>query len=257
MNFTSPLLAAVPGLRHAFFTREGGVSNGIYASLNGGLGSNDDQAHVAENRKRMATVLGVAPSHFLTAYQVHSPDVAVATKPWTPETRPKVDAIVTATPGIAIGVTAADCGPILFADPQARVIGAAHAGWRGAFTGVLESTISEMEKLGADRDRIVTAIGPLIRQRSYEVGEEFIHRFGRDDAANAQFFAPAERTGHAMFDLAGYIGMRLERAGVLLIDDSDICTYEDERFFSFRRSVHRTEPDYGRHIHALVLVPPI
>jgi purine-nucleoside/S-methyl-5'-thioadenosine phosphorylase / adenosine deaminase len=253
MNLLSPLLSAVPGLRHAFFTREGGVSDGIYASLNGGLGSSDDPAHVAENRRRMAAVLDVAPSHFLTAYQVHSPDVAVATGPWADDIRPKVDAIVTATAGVAIGVTAADCGPILFADPQARVIGAAHAGWRGAFMGVLESTIAAMEKLGADRSRIITAIGPLIRQRSYEVGEEFVGRFGRDDPANAQFFAPAERTGHAMFDLAGYIRMRLERAGVLLIDDPDICTYEDERFFSYRRSVHRAEPDYGRHIHALVL----
>jgi len=179
MTFGSSLLSAIPGLRHAFFTREGGVSTGIYASLNGGLGSNDDKAHVAENRRRMAETLGVAPSHFLTAYQVHSPDVAVVTKPWTPESRPKVDAIVTATPGLALGVSAADCGPILFADAQARVIGAAHAGWRGAFMGVLESTLAAMETLGADRTRIVAAIGPLIRQRSYEVGEEFIHRFFR------------------------------------------------------------------------------
>ncbi|MGO9360931.1 MAG: peptidoglycan editing factor PgeF [Xanthobacteraceae bacterium] len=253
MNLTSPLLSAVPGVRHAFFTREGGVSRGIYASLNGGLGSADDQADVAENRRRMAAVLGVAPSHFLTAYQVHSPDVAVAEAPWQADARPKVDAIVTRTPGIAIGVTAADCGPILFADPQARVIGAAHAGWRGAFTGVLEATVAAMENLGAARGRVIAAIGPLIRQRSYEVGEEFVQRFGRDDPANAEFFAPAERTGHAMFDLAGYIRMRLQRAGVTEIDDPDICTYEDERFFSYRRSVHRAEPDYGRHVHALVL----
>lgn len=253
MPLTSPLLSAVAGLRHAFFTREGGVSEGIYASLNGGLGSNDDPAHVAENRRRMAEALGLQPSHFLTAYQVHSPDVAVVTEPWTPEARPKVDAIVTATPGLALGVSAADCGPILFADPQARVIGAAHAGWRGAFMGVLEATLAEMDKLGADRSRIVAAIGPLIRQRSYEVGEEFVGRFGRADPANAAFFAPAERTGHAMFDLAGYIRLRLERAGVRQIDDPDICTYEDERFFSYRRSVHQSEPDYGRHIHGIVL----
>jgi polyphenol oxidase len=253
MSLRSPLLSAVPGLHHAFFTREGGVSTGIYESLNGGVGSQDDPAHVAENRLRMAATLGVAPTHFLTAYQVHSPDVAVASEPWPLESRPKVDAIVTRTPGLAIGVTAADCGPILLADPQARIIGAAHAGWRGAFMGVLESTIAAMEKLGGNRKRIVAAIGPLIRQRSYEVGEEFVGRFGRDDPANAQFFAPAERSGHAMFDLAGYIRMRLERAGVQQIDDPDICTYEDERFFSYRRSVHRAEPDYGRHVHALVL----
>ena len=253
MNLTSPLLDAVQGVRHAFFTREGGVSHGIYASLNGGLGSADDQTDVAENRRRMAAVLGVEPSHFFTAYQVHSPDVAIAEAPWPPDARPKVDAIVTRTPGLAIGVTAADCGPILFADPQARVIGAAHAGWRGAFTGVLEATVTAMESLGAARGRVVAAIGPLIRQRSYEVGEEFVLRFGRDDPANAGFFEPSERTGHAMFDLAGYIRMRLERAGVAAIDDPDICTYEDERFFSYRRSVHRAEPDYGRHVHALVL----
>ena len=253
MILTSPLLSAAPGVRHAFFTREGGVSEGIYASLNGGLGSNDDPARVTENRRRMAEALGVAPSHFLTAHQVHSPDVAVVTEPWTLEARPKVDAIVTATAGIAIGVSSADCGPILFADPQARIIGAAHAGWRGAFTGVLEAKLAEMDKLGADRGRVVAAIGPLIRQRSYEVGEEFVGRFGRADPANAAFFAPAERTGHAMFDLAGYIRLRLERAGVLLIDDPDICTYEDERFFSYRRSVHQSEPDYGRHIHGIVL----
>ncbi len=253
MKLTSPLLSAVPGLRHAFFTREGGISQGIYASLNGGLGSKDDQAHVVENRRRMAAELGVAPSHFLTAYQVHSPDVAVATETWSNETRPKVDAIVSNTPGLAIGITTADCGPILFADPKARVIGAAHAGWRGAFMGILESTLAAMETLGADRRNVVAAIGPLIRQRSYEVGQEFVERFGRADPANAQFFAPSERTGHAMFDLAGYIRMRLERAGVLLIDDPDICTYEDDRFFSYRRSVHLDEPDYGRHVHALVL----
>ncbi len=249
----SPLLDAAPGIRHAFFTREGGVSEGIYDSLNGGIGSADNQAHVTENRARMAAALGVAPSHLLTAYQVHSPDVAVAEAPWSQEARPKADAIVTRVPGLAIGVTTADCGPILFADPAAHVIGAAHAGWRGAFTGVLEATLAAMEKLGAAREQIVVAIGPLIRQRSYEVGEEFVGRFGRADSENARFFAPAERTGHAMFDLAGYIRLRLERAGVAAIDDPDICTYEDERFFSYRRSVHRAEPDYGRQIHALVL----
>ncbi len=244
---------ALAGIRHGFFTRQGGVSSGFYASLNGGIGSRDSAAHVGENRARMAAAVGVEPHRLLTAYQVHSPDVAVAEAPWQADARPKVDAIVTRTPGIAIGVTAADCGPILFADPQARVIGAAHAGWRGAFTGVLEATVAAMENLGAARGRVIAAIGPLIRQRSYEVGEEFVQRFGRDDPANAEFFAPAERTGHAMFDLAGYIRMRLQRAGVTEIDDPDICTYEDERFFSYRRSVHRAEPDYGRHVHALVL----
>ena len=170
-----------------------------------------------------------------------------------PATRPRADAIVTRTEGLAIGVTAADCGPILFVDPNARVIGAAHAGWKGALTGILESTIAAMEKLGAERDGIVAAIGPLIRQHSYEVGAEFVERFIEADAENAVFFLPSTRDGHAMFDLAGFIRMRLENAGVLMIDDIGVDTYSDERFYSYRRSVHRKEPDYGRHVHAIAL----
>ena len=253
MTLTSPKLAALPGLRHAFFSRDGGVSTGIYAGLNGGLGSNDDPADVAENRRRMAAQIGVDPEKFLTVFQVHSPDVAVATAPWDTATRPRVDAMVTKVEGLALGVTTADCGPVLFADAKARVIGAAHAGWKGAFTGVLEATISAMEKLGADRTNITAAIGPLIRQPSYEVGAEFVERFVREDGENALFFMPAKRDGHAMFDLAGYIRMRLERAGVGTIDDTGVDTYPDERYFSYRRSVHRSEPDYGRQIHAIVL----
>ena len=253
MTLASPLLAAVPGLRHQFFSREGGVSEGIYASLNGGIGSNDDPAHVAENRRRMAAQLGVAPGQFLSVFQIYSPDVVVATTPWDSASRPRADAIVTRTTGLAIGVTAADCGPILFADPAARVIGAAHAGWKGALTGVLESTIDAMEELGADRARMVAAIGPLIRQQSYEVGSEFVERFIDADAENGRFFLPSSRDGHAMFDLGGFIRMRLEGAGIALIDDLGIDTYADQRCFSYRRSVHRREPDYGRHVHAIVL----
>jgi YfiH family protein len=253
MTFTSPLLSAIPGLRHAFFTRDGGVSEGIYAGLNGGLGSDDDPAYVAENRRRMAAEMGVDPLHFLTAYQIHSPDVAVATAPWDGDSRPRVDAMVTKVEGLALGVTTADCGPVLFADPKARVIGAAHAGWKGALTGVLETTIAEMEKLGADRSDIVVAIGPLIRQPSYEVGAEFVARFTLADAGFARFFIPSIRAGHAMFDLGGFIRTRLERAGITIIDDTGIDTYPDERLFSYRRSVHRKEPDYGRQIHAIVL----
>jgi len=253
MTLGSPLLSAIPGLRHAFFSREGGVSEGIYAGLNGGLGSRDDPAHVAENRRRMAEQLGVPLPHFLSVHQTHSPDVVVATGPWDGAARPKADALVTRTEGLAIGVTAADCGPILFVDPNARVIGAAHAGWKGALTGILESTIEAMEKLGADRAGIVAAIGPLIRQESYEVGGEFVERFIEADAENGMFFIPGERDGHAMFDLAGFIRMRLENAGVLMIDDLGIDTYSDERFFSYRRSVHRKEGDYGRHVHAIAL----
>jgi YfiH family protein len=249
----SPLLSAIPGLRHAFFSREGGVSEGIYAGLNGGLGSSDDPARVAENRRRMAAQMGVAPTHFLSLHQIHSPDAVVATGPWETASRPRADAIVTRAEGLAIGVTAADCGPILLVDPTARVIGAAHAGWKGALTGVVESTVTAMEKLGAERSGIVAAIGPLIRQNSYEVGDEFVERFLEADAENALFFMPAAREGHAMFDLAGFIRMRLENAGVLMIDDTGVDTYSDERFFSYRRSVHRKEPDYGRHVHAIVL----
>jgi YfiH family protein len=255
MMTASPLLSAIPGLRHAFFTREGGVSGGIYAGLNGGLGSSDDPANVAENRRRMAQQMGVSPEHFLSVWQVHSPDAVVATGPWEGASRPRADAMVTRTEGLAIGVTAADCGPILFVDPNARVIGAAHAGWKGALTGILETTVDAMEKLGAERSGIVAAIGPLIRQHSYEVGGEFVERFVEADAENALFFMPSTREGHAMFDLASFIRTRLENAGVLMIDDTGIDTYSDERFYSYRRSVHRGEPDYGRHVHAIALVP--
>jgi YfiH family protein len=253
MIVTSSRLSELPGLRHAFFTREGGVSEGIYQSLNGGLGSNDDTARVRENRRRMAQALHVAPSHFLTVYQVHSPDVVTVSEPWPTDERPHADALVTRTPGLAIGITAADCGPVLFADPKARVIGAAHAGWKGAFGGVIDATVQAMEKLGAHRADIHAAIGPLIRQPSYEVGAEFVERFAATDAANARYFIPSSKANHSMFDLAGFIRSRLARAGIAAIDDVGIDTYADPRFFSYRRTTHRAEPDYGRNIHALVL----
>src|SRR5437879_12101369 len=177
MKLGSPLRSAIPGLRHAFFPRDGGVSDGIYTSLNGGLGSNDDPARVAENRRRMAEQMGVTPEHFLSIWQTHSPDAVVITGPWQGASRPRADAIVTRTEGLAIGVTAADCGPILLVDPTARVIGAAHAGWKGALTGILESTIEAMEKLGAERSGMIAAIGRIIRQQSYEVRSEFGERF--------------------------------------------------------------------------------
>lgn len=252
MMLGSSLLAAVPGVRHAFFTSEGGVSEGVYASLNGGPGSNDDPAKVTENRARMAAQMGVTAENFLTLHQIHSPDAVVATGPWN-GSRPKADALVSKTEGLSIGVTTADCGPVLFVDPHARVIGAAHAGWKGALSGILESTIDAMEKLGADRGGIVAAIGPLIRQHSYEVGAEFVERFLDADAEYARFFLPGARDGHSMFDLAGLIRLRLENAGILMIDDLGIDTYSDERCFSYRRSVHRKEADYGRHVHAIAL----
>jgi len=253
MMLGSPLLSSVPGLRHAFFTRHGGVSDGLYDSLNGGLGSNDDQANVAENRRRMAEQMGVEPSHFLTPWQIHSPEAVVVSGPWSDTSRPRADALVTRVEGLAIGVTAADCGPILFVDPNARVIAAAHAGWKGALTGIVECTVEAMVNLGAEPGGIVAAIGPLIRQHSYEVGAEFVDRFIESDAENAMFFLPSPREGHAMFDLAGSIRTRLENAGVLMIDDIGLDTYSDERLYSYRRSVHRNEPDYGRHVHAIAL----
>lgn len=246
---------ALPGIRHGFFTRQGGVSSGVYASLNGGLGSQDSAENVAENRARMAAALDVAPHCLLTAFQIHSPDVAIVETPWPTQKRPRADAIVTRLPGLAIGVTTADCGPILLADPQARVIGAAHAGWRGALAGVAEATVAAMEKLGAERSRIRAALGPMIRQANYEVGPDLLARFAADDSANDRFFHPAARAGHALFDLAGYIGARLARAGVRQFEDLGLCTYaEPARFFSFRRTTHRGEPDYGRHVNAIALI---
>jgi polyphenol oxidase len=247
-------LTALQGIRHGFFTRGGGVSQGVYATLNGGVGSEDAPEKVGENRARMAAALGVSPERFLTAYQIHSPDVIVAEQPWPPEQRPRADAIVTRTPKLAIGVSTADCGPVLFADPDARVIGAAHAGWRGALTGVLEATIGAMEKLGARRERISVALGPMIRQPSYDVGPEFVERFTNEDAGNARFFKPSKRAGHAMFDLAGYIAARLARAGIVKVEDLGHCNCaEPERFFSYRRATLNSEPDYGRHINAIAL----
>lgn len=254
MTLESLLLSSVPGIRHAFFTRAGGVSSGIYAGLNGGLGSNDAPENVHENRRRMAAVLDVAPDRLLTVHQIHSPDVVVATEPWPATARPKADAMVTQVPGFALGVTAADCGPVLLVDPKARVIGAAHAGWKGALGGVIEATVAAMEGLGAARDGIIAGLGPMLRQRNYEVGLEFVARFEEADADNARFFASASRLGHAMFDLPGYIHARLKAAGVLMVDDIDLCTYADEdSFYSYRRATHRKEPDYGRHVHAIVL----
>ncbi len=247
-------LSTLARIRHAFFTRSGGVSQGVYDSLNGGVGSNDAPAKVTENRARMAAALGVKPDHLLTAYQIHSPDVVVADQPWTQEKRPHADAIVTRTPRLAIGVSTADCGPLLLADAEAGVIGAAHAGWRGALTGVIEAVIAAMETLGAERSRIVAALGPTIRQPNYEVGPEFVARFLAADADNTRFFVASERAGHAMFDLAGYIADRVQRAGIVNFEDLGLCTYaEPERFFSYRRTTKQGEPDYGRHINAIAL----
>jgi YfiH family protein len=247
-------LSKLPGIRHGFFTRAGGVSEGVYESLNGGVGSEDSPAKVAENRARMAKHLGVAPDRFLTCYQIQSPEVVVAETPWPSNERPRADAIVTRTPNLAIGISTADCGPVLLAEPEARVIGAAHAGWRGALTGVIEQTVAAMEKLGAKRGRIVAAAGPMIRQPNYEVGQDLIDRFVATDPNTIRFFKPAQRPGHSMFDLAGYVVSRLRRAEIAEIEDLGHCTYADPaQFYSYRRATHRAEPDYGRHINAIAL----
>jgi polyphenol oxidase len=201
----------------------------------------------------MATHLGVSPERMLSVWQVHSPDVVTVNAPWTGE-RPKADALVTATPGLAISVATADCGPVLFADPAAGVIGAAHAGWQGAFKGVLEATIKAMEALGATRAGITATIGPMLSQKNYEVGPEFVQRFHAQKVSNARFFKPSSKPGHALFDLPAYNRMRLEAAGVGTVNDLALCTYDDEqRFYSYRRTTHRKEPDYGRLISAIVI----
>jgi polyphenol oxidase len=250
-KITSPLLSGA-GVNHAFFTRIGGVSEGVYASLNGGVGSNEAREKVMENRSRMALTLGVAPERLLVPFQIHSPDCLVVDAPWTG--RPRVDALATATPGLALGVTGADCGMILFADTKAGVVGAAHAGWKGALTGVLEATLDAMERLGARRADIVVALGPTIGPASYEVGPEFHSQFTAASSDFSRFFAPSPKPGHFMFDLPGFITMRMERAGVAGFENLALDTYPDEaRFYSYRRTTHRKEPDYGRLVSAIVL----
>jgi YfiH family protein len=255
MFIEAPELGSNPNLRHYIFTRKGGVSEGLYASLNGGLGSSDDPARVGENRRRMAEDLAVAPEALVSLHQVHSPDAVVVAAPWTGD-RPKADGMATRVPGLALAITTADCGPVLFADPHRGIVGAAHAGWRGALTGVLEATIAAMEGLGARRTAIVAVLGPMISGPAYEVGGDLMARFTGADPENERFFVPNGRPGHALFDLPAYIGMRLERAGIGEFADLGLCTYADEeRFYSYRRATHRGEPDYGRLISAIALIP--
>jgi YfiH family protein len=252
---SSPALSLLPGVAHAFFTRRGGASTGIYESLNGGLGSHDDPEAVKENRRRMTAALGVLPGRLAVPWQVHSAEAVATAGPWAREESPHVDGVATRTPGLGVAVTIADCCPILFADPKARIVGAAHAGWKGAIGGVIEATVARMEELGARRADVTAALGPCIRQKSYEVGPEFAARFTAEDPDNARFFEPADRPAYAMFDLAGYVVARLKRAGLGAVDDLGLDTYSDEaRFFSFRRTTHRGEPDYGRLIAAIALV---
>jgi YfiH family protein len=246
---TSPLLD-LPGIRHAFFTRQGGVSEGIYASLNVGAGSKDDPAAVAENRGRAAALLG---GELVTAYQVHSATALAADGPW-PAGPPQADAGVTATPGVVCGALSADCAPILLADPEARVVAAAHAGWKGALTGVAEAAIARMEALGARRARIRAAIGPCIAPASYEVGLEYVRRFTDADPAYARFFTPGAGDDKRQFDLPAFVLMRLRGAGIAACEwiGRDTCA-EADLFFSNRRAFRLGEPDYGRLLSAIVL----
>jgi len=251
---TAPTLASLPGIRHGFFTRRGGVSSGTYASLNCGSASGDSLPAVLNNRARVAATLGVRRERLVSPHQVHGAVVVTATEPWEPGKGPEADGIVTRQRGLAIGVGTADCAPVLFADAEAGVVGAAHAGWGGAFKGVLEATLDTMLEHGARKTRIVAVIGPTIAQASYEVGPEFMQRFLGVDLNNARHFRPSARDGHARFDLPGYVAGRLERLGLASVTGLGLDTYTDEdRFFSFRRSTHRSETDYGRMISAITL----
>jgi polyphenol oxidase len=246
---TSDLL---DGVRHGFFSRRGGASSGIYSGLNCGPGSSDQREMVAMNRGRVAAALGVAPGKLLSLHQVHSTDVVVAgPEGW--DERPRADAAVTVAPGLAIGVLTADCAPVLFWDPEAGVIGAAHAGWRGALEGVLEATLAAMERLGARRAAVRAAVGPTISQRAYEVGPEFFERFRDEDPDYGRFFAPGGGD-RLRFDLPSFVLHRLREAGAGEAAWIGACTYSDpDRFFSYRRSTHAGEPDYGRLISAITL----
>lgn len=239
-------------IAHGFFTREGGVSDGIYRGLNVGLGSSDAPESVAENRARVAGWFGRPSEKLATVHQIHSPDAVIVGADYAGE-RPKADAMVTRDRGIVLGVLAADCGPVLFADAENGVIGAAHAGWKGAFTGVLENTVEAMLALGAKRESIVAVLGPSISAANYEVGPEFVERFVSHDAGYERYFTPSAREGHAMFDLPAFTVRRLTDAGVKA-QATGHCTYADEdRFYSYRRTTHRNEPDYGRQISAIML----
>ena len=248
-------LSAITGIRQGFFTREGGFSTGIYASLNTGLGSHDDRDTVKRNRAKICQQLGV--SNVVTPYQVHSPDAVIVREPWNhddADSVPKADAVVTDRAGFAIAVNTADCTPILFASGDGKVIGAAHAGWKGAIGGVLASTVARMRALGATD--IHAAIGPTISQANYEVGPEFQAQFVERNVANARFFIPSMKAGHFMFDLPGFVRAQLEPLGLASIEDLALCTYADEqRFFSYRRTTHRSEPDYGRQLSAICITP--
>lgn len=242
------------GITHAFFSRRGGVSRGLYTSLNCGLGSGDDRKAVEANRARAVSALDMEPGSLFTNHQIHSTKVVVIDENSAPDEKREADALVTARRGVVIGVLAADCAPVLFAAPDDRVIGAAHAGWRGAINGVCDATVEAMIELGVRPDGITAAVGPCIGRDSYEVGPEFPRPFLEQDHANSRFFEEAPRDGHFLFDLSGYLVGRLSRLGLgqVLRLEADTCR-DEANFFSYRRSCHRSEPDYGRQLAAITL----
>lgn len=251
-------LSRIPEIRHGFFTRVGGFSKGIYRALNCGFGSGDDADLVARNREIVTTSLGLVPHELVTVHQCHGTDVAVAREHWRWDEAPKADGLVSDRPHIAIAVATADCVPVLFADWKHQVVGAAHAGWRGALAGITDAVLAEMERLGARRDTTFAAVGPAISGAVYEVGPEVRSAFVEADAGNERFFRPSEREGHAMFDLPGYVVGRVRAGGLASVEHVDRCTYgEEEYFFSYRRATHRGEPDYGRQLSAITLGPEV
>jgi YfiH family protein len=253
MNVEAIRAPALEGVDHGFLGRRGGVSQGLCAGLNVGLGSEDDRAAIAENRRR--AIAAVAPGACLvTVHQIHSPDAMIVAQPWPDEARPRADAMASDRPGLALGILTADCAPVLLADREARVIGAAHAGWKGALGGVVEKVVAAMERLGAERGRIAAAIGPCIARRSYEVDEAFLHRFAEADPEYERFFAAGARPGHLLFDLEAFVAARLAAAGLRQIEALGLDTYADaDRFFSYRRATHRGEADYGRQLSLIAL----
>ncbi|HEX4158701.1 MAG TPA: peptidoglycan editing factor PgeF [Rhizomicrobium sp.] len=253
-QLADPDISKLPGIGHGFFGRTGGTSSGIYASLNCGPGSGDSRGLVLENRRRALTALSDQECRLVTLYQIHSAESVTVRDPWEIANAPKADAMATDVPGIALGILTADCAPVLLADADARVIGAAHAGWRGALAGVIAQAVVCMEQLGAKRERIAAGIGPCISQAAYEVGDEFRTAVARHDTANLRFFLPAARHGHWQFDLPGYVCARLHAAGVGNVTALAHCTYgEAQHFYSFRRATHCGESDYGRQLSAIML----
>jgi len=243
------LLGDIP---HGFLGRRGGISEGVCSGLNVGLGSSDDPEAIAENRRRAVEAVA-SGAKLVTLHQVHSPTAIAVTQPYPDDARPRADALVTDRPGLALGILTADCTPVLFADAKAGVVGAAHAGWKGAIGGVVEATVAEMEKLGASRGNIVAAVGPTIARKSYEVDEAFFRRFAEECPGNERFFSDG-KPGRFQFDLEGYVISRLADAGLARIEALGLDTYSNpDRFFSYRRATHRGEPDYGRQISLIAL----